>query len=58
MIKVTLVVAFGLAAAMALRRQSAALRRWVLAATIAGAALMPFVEAVAPVWQLPLLPGP
>jgi TonB family protein len=58
MIRVTLVLALGLAATLALRRQSAALRHWVLAATIACAALMPLVETVAPAWQLALLPVP
>ena len=58
MIRVTLVLALGLAVTLALRRQSAALRHLVLAAAIACAALMPLVEAVAPAWQLPILPVP
>jgi TonB family protein len=58
MIRVTVVLALGLAATLALRRHSAALRHLVLAAAIACAALMPLVEAVAPAWQLPLLPAP
>lgn len=58
MIRVTLVLALGLAATMMLRRHSAALRHWVLAATIACAALMPLAESVAPAWHLPLLPAP
>jgi TonB family protein len=57
MIQVTLVLALGLAATMVLRRRSAALRHWVLAGAIACAALMPLAEAVAPAWQLPLLPA-
>ena len=55
MIKVTLVLALGLAAAALLRRRQAAFRHRVLAAALACAALMPLIEAVAPVWQLPLL---
>jgi TonB family protein len=58
MSKVTFILAIGLAGTMALRRQSAALRHWVLAATIVCAALMPLVEIVAPDWRLPLLPVP
>jgi TonB family protein len=57
MIRVTLVLALGLAAASVLRRRPAALRHWVLAATLVCAALLPLIEAVAPVWQLPLLPA-
>jgi TonB family protein len=58
MIKVTLVLALGLAATMMLRRHSAALRHLVLAAAIGCAALMPLAEAVAPAWQLPILAAP
>ncbi len=58
MIKVTCILAIGLAGTIALRRRSAALRHRVLAATIVCAALMPLAEAVAPVWQLPFLPMP
>jgi TonB family protein len=57
-IKVTLVLALGLAGTMMLRRRSAALRHWMLAGAIACAALMPLAEVVAPAWQLPLLPMP
>ncbi len=57
MIKVTLVLALGLVATMMLRQRSAALRHWLLAGAIACAALMPLAEAVAPAWQLPLLPA-
>ncbi len=57
MIKVTLVLALGLAATMMLRRRSAALRHWLLAGAIACAALMPLAEAVAPAWRLPILPA-
>ncbi len=58
MIRATLVLALGLAATLALRRQSAALRHLVLAAAIGCAALMPLAEAVAPGWQLAILPAP
>jgi TonB family protein len=56
-IKVTLVLLLGLAAATLARRRSAALRHWILAAAIACAVVMPLVELVAPAWRLPILPA-
>jgi TonB family protein len=53
MIKVTLIVFVGLAATAMLRRQSAALRHWVLAAAIACAAATPLLELVVPAWRAP-----
>lgn len=54
-IKVTLIVLVALAATAALRRQSAAVRHFVLAASLACAAAMPALRAVlplvAPAWQ-------
>ncbi len=52
MIRVSLVLLAGLAVSSALRRQSAALRHWVLAATIACAALTPTLSSVVPTWRL------
>ena len=56
MIKVSLVLLAGLAATAVLRRRSAAVRHWVLAATIACAAATPALELVVPSWHLPLDP--
>jgi TonB family protein len=53
MIKVSLIVVAGLAAARLLKRQSAATRQWVLAVTVACAAAVPMFERLAPRWTLP-----
>lgn len=52
-IKTSAVVGLSLAAQPLLRRQSAALRHWVLAAALASAALMPALALVVPAWRLP-----
>ena len=52
MIKVSLIVTCGLVAAMVLRRQSAALRHWILAAAVLCAAAAPILERVVPSWQI------
>jgi len=57
MIKVSLLLVAGLAAAGLLRRRSAALRHRVLAAAIACAALMPLIGVLVPGWEVPLLPA-
>ena len=54
MIKVSIVLAIGLLAESALRRHSASARHWILACTLACAALVPALELVAPQWTLPL----
>jgi beta-lactamase regulating signal transducer with metallopeptidase domain len=54
MIKMSLLVLFGLVATFLLRRRSAAVRHWILAAAIAGAAATPLLERVAPVWHVPI----
>jgi len=51
MIKVSAILFVGLLVAALLRRQSAALRHWVLASAIACAAAMPVVQMIAPAWQ-------
>ena len=51
-IDTTLVLAIGLAATLLLRRRSAALRHWVLVATMVAAALTPMLELVLPPWRL------
>ena len=53
-LRVTLVLAVVLAALPLLRRQSAALRAWVLAAALAGAAILPLLQLMAPAWGAPL----
>lgn len=50
-IKISLIVIGALAATSLLRRQSAAVRHFVLAAALACAAATPFVRFVAPAWQ-------
>ena len=52
-LKSSLILALGLAAAGALRRHSAALRHWILAATLVCAAAGPVVGLVMPSWTLP-----
>lgn len=53
-IKVSLILFVGLAVAALLRRRSAAVRHWVLAAAFACAAATPALEAVVPSWQMRL----
>jgi len=55
MIKVTAILLVGLLGTMLMRRRSAALRHWVLAAAIMCAAATPLLETVAPVWRLPVV---
>jgi TonB family protein len=50
----SLILAAGLLTAMLLRRRSAALRHWVLLATMSGAALAPALELILPPWRLAL----
>ena len=58
-VKMSLVLAIGLLAARALRRGSAALRHWVIAAAVFCAAGVPMFSVVAPTWTLPAEPrGP
>jgi beta-lactamase regulating signal transducer with metallopeptidase domain len=53
MMKVSLVLFVGLVATALMRRRSAALRHWVLAATIACAAVTPALALVVPAWHMP-----
>jgi beta-lactamase regulating signal transducer with metallopeptidase domain len=53
-IKISLIVALGLLAASLLRRRSAALRHWMLAASLAAALATPLLTQVAPAWRLPV----
>ena len=52
--KLSLIIFSALAMTFLLRRRSAALRHWVLAAGVAGAAAVPLLTAVVPVWPLPI----
>jgi beta-lactamase regulating signal transducer with metallopeptidase domain len=51
--KMSLIVLGALAISFLLRRRSAALRHWVLAAGVACAAAVPLLTAVVPAWPLP-----
>ena len=51
--KISLIVLGGLCAIVLLRHRSAALRHWVLAASVACAAMVPVLESALPVWRLP-----
>ena len=53
-IKISLVVAVGLLAASLLHRRSAALRHWLLAASMAAALATPLLTQFAPAWRLPV----
>lgn len=52
MIKASLIILLGMAVTAALRRRSAAVRHWVLAATLACAAAIPALELIAPAWNI------
>ena len=54
MIKMSLIVLLGLASTVLLRKRSAAVRHWVLAAAIVCAAATPLLERIVPVWHLPI----
>jgi TonB family protein len=53
-VKVSLVLAAALLAMPLLRRQSAALRHFVLALTLAGCVVVPFADVALPSWRLPV----
>ena len=57
-IKISLIVIAAMAAMSLLRRQSAAVRHFVLAAALACAAATPFVRFVAPAFLCGVWPGP
>ena len=52
--KMSLIVLAALAVTMMLRKRSAALRHWVLAAGVACAAASPILTTIVPAWTLPL----
>jgi TonB family protein len=54
MIKVSLIVLLGLAATVLLRKRSAEVRHWVLAAAIVCAGVTPVLQMLVPVWHLPV----
>ena len=53
-IKISLLIALGLLAAALFHRRSAALRHWMLAASMAAALATPLLMWVAPSWSLPV----
>lgn len=52
--KVSLILLIALGVVVVLRRRSAAVRHWVLAAAIGCATVMPMMEATVPSWRIPL----
>ena len=58
LIRSTLVLAAGIAAVSVLRDRSSALRHWILAVTIAAAALAAPLAWVLPAWQATAVPAP
>jgi len=54
MIKGSAILLVGLLVAAVLRRQAASLRHWVLASTIACAALVPLLAPALPRWEVPI----
>ena len=52
-LKTTLVLIFALGLLALMRRRSAAVRHWVLAASLFGAAALPILQMVVPAWRLP-----
>ena len=57
-VKTSLVLAIGILTAGALHRRSAALRHWILAATLFCGAAIPVIEAFTPSWTLPTYAEP
>jgi beta-lactamase regulating signal transducer with metallopeptidase domain len=55
--RMSLVLALGLAAVLLMRQRSAALRHWVIAATIVCAGSIPVLGLVAPSWTVPQGPA-
>lgn len=56
-IKVSLIVVLGLVASVLMRRQSAALRHWMLSAAILCGAAVPLLGLVMPSWQVATAPA-
>jgi beta-lactamase regulating signal transducer with metallopeptidase domain len=57
-VKTSLILTLGMLAALALRRRSAALRHWILAAAIVCAAAVPVFGLLAPSWAFPRFAAP
>ena len=53
-VKASLVIVLALAAIACLRRQSAALRHWILSAAIVASLVAPVLGLVTPSWRIPL----
>jgi beta-lactamase regulating signal transducer with metallopeptidase domain len=56
-LKTSLILALGMLAALAWHRRSAAVRHWMLAATLVCASAAPLIERLTPSWTLPARPG-
>src|SRR5437762_4335329 len=57
-VKTSIVILIALGAQSLLRRQSAALRHWILASAILGAAVIPVAGPLVPSWHLPFYTAP
>ena len=53
-VDLSIILAVGLTATLLLRRRSAALRHWILAAAVVAGAAAPALEMILPPWPLPL----
>lgn len=56
-VKASIVMLIALAAVGGLRRQSAALRHWILSAAVVAAMAAPLLGLVTPAWHVPIGPG-
>src|SRR5688572_1504586 len=54
LVNLSIILAVGLAATLLLRRRSAALRHWILAAAVVAGAATPALELILPPWPVPL----
>ena len=57
-VKTSLILACGMLAALALHRRSAAVRHWILAASLFCAATAPVIGRLTPSWTLPAFSAP
>src|SRR5688572_7513725 len=54
LVDLSIILAVGLAATLLMRRRSAALRHWILAAAVVAGAAAPALEMILPAWPVPL----
>jgi beta-lactamase regulating signal transducer with metallopeptidase domain len=57
-LKTSLILTLGMLAALALRSRSAAVRHWMLALTVFGAAAVPVIGGLTPSWSMPTISVP